>query len=71
YFEYNPAKEPKWALSIGNKVVLNGHYIHVGNTSVMDRTNRYFPILLRGDNNFKIEELPYYTITFDFRFKYD
>nr|WP_276532480.1 phage tail domain-containing protein [Cytobacillus horneckiae] len=71
YFEYNPKKDSKWALSSGNKVTLNGHYIHVGNTSAIDRTNRYFPIILSGDNLFTVEGLSTYTITFDFCFKYD
>ncbi|MFD1350140.1 phage tail domain-containing protein [Oceanobacillus caeni] len=71
YFEYNPMKNSKWDLKSGNKIVLNGHYFTMNNTPIMERTNRYFLILLSGDNIFKMEGLTNYTITFDFRFKYD
>lgn len=71
YFEYNPSKNSNWALVSGNKIILNGHYMTMNNTPIMERTNRYFLNLSPGENGFTIEGLSNYTITFDFRFKYD
>ncbi|USK66311.1 phage tail domain-containing protein [Peribacillus frigoritolerans] len=71
YFEYNPSKDSNWALVSGNKIILNGHYMTMNNTPIMERTNRYFLNLLPGDNIFTLEGLTNYTITFDFRFKFD
>lgn len=71
YFEYNPTKDTKWDLAVGNQLVLNGHSITLNNTPILDRTNRYFLQLQPGDNHMRIEGLTSYTITFDFRFKYD
>lgn len=71
YFEYNPAKKSDWALVSGNKIILNGHYMTMNNTPIMERTNRYFLLLSPGDNQITVEGLSNYTITFDFRFKYD
>lgn len=71
YFEYNPSKDTKWNLAAGNKVILNGHSITANNTPILDRTNRYFLQLQPGENNMKIEGMSSFTITFDFRFKYD
>ncbi|KPH76069.1 phage tail domain-containing protein [Oceanobacillus caeni] len=71
YFEYNPTKNDSWGLVAGNKIILNGHYVTMNHTPILERTNRYFINLLPGDNIFKMEGLTNYTITFDFRFKYD
>lgn len=71
YFEYNPGKESSWALVPGNKIILNGHSMTMNNTPVLERTNRYFLNLLPGDNVFNIEGLTNYSISFDFRFKFD
>lgn len=71
YFEWNPTKDSKWGLISGNKIILNGHYMTMNNTPIMERTNRYFLQLLAGNNQFTVEGLSNYTITFDFRFKYD
>lgn len=71
YFEYNPTREASWALVAGNKIILNGHSITLNNTNILERTNRYFINILPGENTFKIEGLSNYTISFDYRFKYD
>lgn len=71
YFEWNPMRNNDWGLSSGNEIILNGHYMTMNNTPIMERTNRYFMRLLSGDNIFRMEGLTNYTITFDFRFKYD
>ncbi|MED1603654.1 phage tail domain-containing protein [Alkalihalophilus marmarensis] len=70
-FEYNPTQKAEWSLAPGNKITLNGHDIKLNQTPIMERTNRYFPLLLSGDNGFVMEGLSNYKITFDFRFKYD
>lgn len=71
HFEYNPAKDSKWSLVSGNKIVLNGHYMTMNHTPIMERTNRYFLHLLPGENPFSVEGLTNYSISFDFRFKFD
>ena len=71
YFEYNPTQESDWSLKSGDKLVLNGHYMTLNSTPIMERTNRYFLQLLAGDNAFTVEGLATYKITFDFQFKYD
>ncbi|MBO1513266.1 phage tail domain-containing protein [Metabacillus bambusae] len=71
YFEYNPTHEASWSLVSGNKIILNGHYMTMNNTPIMERTNRYFLNLLPGNNAFTVDGLSNYTISFDFRFKYD
>ncbi|WP_068672274.1 phage tail domain-containing protein [Oceanobacillus sp. Castelsardo] len=71
YFEYNPMKNDDWVLSSGSKIILNGHYMTLNNTPILERTNRYFLNLLPGDNKMKVEGLSNYIIAFDFRFKYD
>lgn len=71
YFEYNPSKQASWGLVAGNKVTLNGHYMTMNDTPIMERTNRYFLNLLPGDNPFTVEGLTNYTISFDFRYKFD
>ncbi|MRX70842.1 hypothetical protein GJU40_01505 [Bacillus lacus] len=70
HFEYNPAKQASWALVSNNKIVLNGHYMTMNNTPIMDRTNRYFFNLLPEDNLFRVEGLSTYTINFDFRSRF-
>ena len=71
YFEYNPLKDTKWNIASGTKLIISGHRITLNNTPVLDRTNRYFLLIQPGDNNMRIEGMTNYTITFDFRFKYD
>ena len=71
YFEYNPSKDTKWNIAAGTKLVMNGQRITLNNTPILDRTNRYFLFIQPGDNNIRIEGMTNYTITFDFRFKYD
>lgn len=70
YFEYNASGKTEWRLAAGSTVVLNGHSITANNTPIMDRTNRYFLQLQPGDNSMSTD-LTNFTITFDFRFKYD
>lgn len=69
-FEYNPQRNDEWTIQSGSKLIFNGHYMILNNTPILERTNRYFFVLLPGDNQFKIDGLSNYTITFDFRFKY-
>ncbi|MEK4922394.1 phage tail domain-containing protein [Cytobacillus sp. FSL R5-0569] len=69
-FEYNPNKQSNWTLNSGAKIILNGHYISLNETSILERTNRYFPVILSGDNIFNVEGISKFLITFDFRFKY-
>ena len=71
YFEYNPIKDTKWNIAAGTKLIISGHRITLNNTPVLERTNRYFLLIQPGDNAMKIEGMTNYTITFDFRFKYD
>lgn len=71
YFEYNPTKDTKWNIAAGTKLIINGHRVTLNSTPILDRTNRYFLLLQPGDNNMSIEGTTNYTITFDFRFKYD
>lgn len=71
YFEYNPTKDVSWDLVAGNTIILNGHYMKMNETPIMERTNRYFLNILPGDNTFRMEGLTNYMIIFDFRFKYD
>ena len=71
WFEYNPMKDGDWSLKAGDKIVLNGHYMKLNDTPIMERTNRYFIRMLSGDNQFTMQGLNNYKITFDFRFKYD
>lgn len=71
YFEYNPKKDTKWNIAAGTKLIINGHRITLNNTPVLDRTNRYYLLLQPGDNTMRMEGMTSYTITFDFRFKYD
>ena len=71
YFEYNPSKDTKWNIAAGTTLIINGHRVLLNNTPVLDRTNRYFLQIQPGDNQMRIEGMTNYTITFDFRFKYD
>lgn len=71
YFEYNPTKDTNWNLISGNKIILNGHYMTLNSTPILERTNRYFLNLLPGDNSLSVEGLTNYTISFDFRYKFD
>lgn len=69
-WEYNAVKESSWALKTGDVIIFNGHDVRVNGTTIMERTNRYYPLIKEGNNNFKINGLLQYKITFDFRFKY-
>jgi len=69
-WEYNPTKNSDWKLKPGDVIIFNGHDVRLNKTTIMERTNRYYPILKEGINKFKISGLPKYKITFDFRFKY-
>lgn len=70
-WEYNPTRNSDWALSNGNVIIFNGHDVRVNGTTIMERTNRYYPVIKEGNNNFIMDGLSNYKITFDFRFKYD
>lgn len=69
-WEYNTAGESGWALKTGDIIIFNGHDVRLNKTTIMERTNRYYPMIKEGNNNFKINGLSQYKITFDFRFKY-
>lgn len=69
-WEYNATKESSWALKTGDVIIFNGHDVRLNKTTIMERTNRYYPLIKSGNNNFKIVGLTQYKITFDFRFKY-
>ncbi len=69
-WEYNPEKEDDWKLKKGDVIIFNGHDVRLNKTTIMERTNRYYPILKEGINKFKVDGLSRYKISFDFRFKY-
>src|SRR5699024_838888 len=69
-WEYNNKKEDDWKLKKGDVIIFNGHDVRLNKTTIMDRTNRYYPIIKEGLNKFKIRGISNYKITFDFRFKY-
>jgi len=69
-WEYNPTKNNDWALKPGDVIIFNGHDVRLNKTTIMERTNRYYPVIKEGINKFKIDGLSQYKITFDFRFKY-
>lgn len=69
-WEYNAVKDSSWALKTGDVIIFNGHDVRLNKTTIMERTNRYYPLIKEGNNNFKIVGLFQYIITFDFRFKY-
>ncbi len=71
YWEYNPSRVEDWSLRNGDVIVFNGHDVRLNGTTIMERTNRYYPVINSGINKFKIDGLLYYRSTFDFRFKYD
>ncbi len=70
-WEYNPTKKDDWALKNGDIIIFNGHDVRLNKTTIMERTNRYYPVINEGVNKFKIDGLSNFKITFDFRFKYD
>lgn len=69
-WEYNAAKKSDWALKDGDVIIFNGHDVRLNKTTIMERTNRYYPIIKEGINKFEVTGLKQYKITFDFRFKY-
>ncbi len=69
-WEYNSKKEDDWKLRKGDVIIFNGHDVRLNKTTIMERTNRYYPIIKEGLNKFKIRGVFNYKITFDFRFKY-
>jgi len=69
-WEYNAVKESGWALKTGDVIIFNGHDIRLNKTTIMERTNRYYPLIKEGSNNFEIEGLTQFKVIFDFRFKY-
>lgn len=71
YWEYNPSRNEDWSLRNGDVIIFNGHDVRLNGTTIMERTNRYYPVINSGINKFKIDGLLYYRATFDFRFKYD
>lgn len=71
YWEYNPTRNEDWSLRNGDVIIFNGHDVRLNGTTIMERTNRYYPVINSGINKFKIDGLLYYRATFDFRFKYD
>lgn len=70
-WEYNPTRNSDWDLRSGDVIIFNGHDVRLNGTTIMERTNRYYPVIKEGINKFKMDGLPNYKITFDFRFKYD
>lgn len=71
YWEYNPSRNSNWAIKAGNTIVFNGHDVRLNGTTIMERTNRYYPIINPRTNQFRVSGLSDYRITFDFRFKYN
>lgn len=69
-WEYNSSKNDDWKLTPGDVITFNGHEVKLNKTTIMERTNRYYPVLKEGNNKFVISGLSQYKITFDFRFKY-
>ncbi len=70
-WEYNAVKKNDWALKNGDVIIFNGHDVRLNGTTIMERTNRYYPIIKKGINKFEIVGLSSFQITFDFRFKYN
>lgn len=70
-WEYNAVKNNDWSLKNGDVIIFNGHDVRLNGTTIMERTNRYYPIIKKGVNNFEIVGLSNHKITFDFRFKYN
>lgn len=70
-WEYNAVKKNDWALKNGDVIIFNGHDVRLNGTTIMERTNRYYPIIKKSINKFEIVGLSSYQISFDFRFKYN
>ncbi len=70
-WEYNAGRNSDWALKNGDVIIFNGHDVRLNGTTIMERTNRYYPIIKKGVNRFEIVGLSNYRIIFDFRFKYN
>jgi phage-related protein len=71
YWEYNPSRRSEWAIAAGDEIIFNGHDVRLNGTTIMERTNRYYFVLNRGINRFRVMGLSNHKITFDFRFKYN
>lgn len=69
-WEYNSEKKDDWKIKKGDKITFDGHDVRLNKTTIMERTNRYYPVIKQGTNNFEIRDLNKFKITFDFRFKY-
>ena len=69
-WEYNSQKKEEWKLKNGDEIIFNGHDVRLNKTTIMERTNRYYPIIESGMNRFRTTGLTNYKISFDFRFKY-
>ncbi len=70
-WEYNAGRNNDWALKNSDVIIFNGHDVRLNGTTIMERTNRYYPIIKEGINKFEMIGLTSYQITFDFRFKYN
>src|SRR5699024_10364366 len=69
-FEYNPSKNTDWKIKAGSTLIFNGHDVRLNGITIMERTNRYYPVINKGMNNWKVSSLSNYKITLNFRFKY-
>lgn len=70
-WEYNPSKNSDWKLKKGDVIIFNGHEVRLNKTTIMERTNRYYPVIKKGVNEFRVSGLFQFKISFDFRFKYN
>jgi len=69
-WKYNASKKSEWAIPAGAVLIFNGHDVRLNGTTIMERTNRYYPVINKGMNKWKVSGLSNYKITLDFRFKY-
>src|SRR5699024_2129440 len=69
-WEYNASKKSEWAIPTGAVLIFNGHDVRLNGTTIMERTNRYYFVIEKLMNKWKITGLSNYKITLDFRFKY-
>ncbi len=69
-WEYNPSKNTDWKIKAGSTLIFNGHDVRLNGKTIMERTNRYYFVIEKLMNKWKITGLSNYKITLDFRFKY-